>query len=374
MGDTGRLTEMDEFPRHQVGGTFDSVVSDSVHWNDGFYFTLGDEITGTTLFSAIRLHPNTDIIDGFACVSTDGRQHNLRWSRRLRPRIDEIAVGPLTLQIHQPLHLLQLTCSNNAFGISFDLTWEGLHDPYLEERIVRYAGGRKVYDRTNYDQCCAVSGTLTVGERTFDVNPNSWVGVRDHSWGLSRTGGPPSPSIAPHPARDPRRGFAMRQWTMIRMPDRVLFWQFHLQHDETFEQLEAVVIPLDGSAPWAYVDAMAEATRMGDSPRALNTRVSLTRPNGMIDRYELTPVSWPVYLQGGGYHDGFVDRLGRGVYRGEDHGEGEIWDVNRATGVTDPAGWFTQRPDAWAEHFARCVNLDDSKDHGFGHLECVLST
>ena len=71
MTDAGRLTRMDEYPRHQVGGTFDSVVSDSVHWNDGFYFTLGDEATGATLFAAIRLYPNTDVIDGFACVTVD---------------------------------------------------------------------------------------------------------------------------------------------------------------------------------------------------------------------------------------------------------------------------------------------------------------
>ena len=71
MTDAGRLTRMDEYPRHQVGGTFDSVVSDSVHWNDGFYFTLGDEATGATLFAAIRLYPNTDVIDGFACVTID---------------------------------------------------------------------------------------------------------------------------------------------------------------------------------------------------------------------------------------------------------------------------------------------------------------
>ena len=46
MTSAGRLTRMDEYPRHQIGGTFDAVVSDSVHWNDGFYFTLGDEETG----------------------------------------------------------------------------------------------------------------------------------------------------------------------------------------------------------------------------------------------------------------------------------------------------------------------------------------
>lgn len=373
MSDAGRLTWMDEYPRHQVGGTFDSVVSDSVHWNDGFYFTLGDEATGASLFAALRLYANTDVMDGFAVASVDGRQHNMRWSRRLRPRIDDLAVGPLRLDIVEPLSRLRLTATDNPYGITFDLDWLGLHEPYLEDRIVRYSGGRKVYDRTNYDQCCDVSGTITVGDRTLAVDPSTWVGVRDHSWGMGRTGGASSSAIAPDAGRDPRRGFAMRQWTMIRMPDRVLFWQFHLQHDGSFEPLEAVVIPRDGSPAWRYVDAQADAVRAGESPRALSSRVDLTRPDGSIDRYELTAVGAPVYLQGGGYHDGFADRQGRGVFRGEEHHEGEVWDVSHPVDVGDPAGWFRQRPDAWAEQFATCVNLDDADDRGFGHLECVLA-
>ena len=374
MTDAGRLTRMDEYPRHQVGGTFDSVVSDSVHWNDGFYFTLGDEATGASLFAALRLYANTDVMDGFACVTLDGRQHNARWSRRLRPANDDLAVGPLRLDIVEPLAHLRLSCAENPLGIAFDLSWEGLHEPYLEDRIVRYSGGRKVYDRTNYDQCCAVTGTITVAGRTLEVSPQSWIGVRDHSWGLGRTGGAASASIAPDAGRDPRRGFAMRQWTMVRMPDRVMFWQFHQQPDGSFDAPESVVIPLDPSQPrWSYVDVTAEATRVDGLPRAARTRVAFTRPDGGIDRFELTPVGSPVYLQGGGYHDGFADRLGRGVYRGDDHAEGETWDVTHPIEVGDPQGWFRQRPDAWAEHFATCVNLDDPDDRGFGHLECVLA-
>ena len=375
MTEPGRLTRMDEYPRHQVGGTFDSVVSDSVHWNDGFYFTLGDEATGTTLFAALRLYPNTDVMDGFACVTVDGRQYNARWSRRLRPQIDDLAVGPLALQIVEPLTRLRLTCDDNPLGISFEIDWSGLHEPYLEDRIVRYSNGRKVYDRTNYDQCGEVSGWLRVDGRGIAIDPTTWVGVRDHSWGLGRTGGASAPSIAPDTGRDPRRGFAMRQWTMIRMPDRVMFWQFHQQPDGSFDAPESIVIPLDGSQPrWSYVEVeSADATRIDGLPRAQSCRVAFARPDGGTDRYELTPVGWPVYLQGGGYHDGFADRLGRGVYRGDDHAEGEVWDVTHPVEVGDPTGWFRQRPDAWAEHFATCVNLDDPADRGFGHLECVLA-
>lgn len=374
MTDPGRLTLMDEYPRHQVGGTFDTVVSDSVHWNDGFYFTLGDQSTGTTLFAAIRLYPNTDVMDAFACATTGNMQHNARWSRRLRPNNDDISVGPLSLEIIEPLRTLRLRCDDNEFGITFDTTWTGLHEPHLEDRIVRYSGGRKVYDRTNYDQCCEVTGTLTVAGTTVDVNERTWIGVRDHSWGMGRTGGAAASSIAPVTERDPRRGFAMRQWTMMRMPDRVLFWQFHQQADGSAHDIEAVVIPLDASKPrWRYVAGQAEAERIDGLPRAKSSTVHLTREDGTVDSFLLTPTSRPVYLQGGGYHDGFSDRLGRGVYRGENHAEGEVWDVSHPVEVVDPQGWFRQRPDAWAEEFATCVNLADPSDAGFGHMECVLA-
>lgn len=373
MVDPGRLTRMDEYPRHQVGGTFDSVDSDSPHWNDGFYFTLGDEESGASLWVALRLHANTDVLDGFACSVIDGRQHNLRWSRRLRPRNDDISVGPLSLQIIRPLEELRLSCADNEYGISFDLTWTGLHEPHLEDRIVRYSGGRKVYDRTNYDQVCEVTGTLTVDGRTFEVSPATWIGVRDHSWGIGRTGGT-SDGVAPTAGRDPRRGFAMRQWTMVRMPDRVMFWQFHQQADDSVDGFEAVVIPLDPSQPrWHYASGHATAARVDGLPRAAHTMVELTRTDGTVDQFLLTPVGWPAYLQGGGYHDGFNDRRGRGVFRGEEHHEGEVWDVSHPVDVVDPAGWFAPRPDAWAEHYATCVNLQDPADRGFGHLECVLA-
>ncbi|MDI1288730.1 MAG: hypothetical protein PSX37_02105, partial [bacterium] len=239
----------------------------------------------------------------------------------------------------------------------------------------RYSGGRKVYDRSNYDQCCEVTGTISVAGKELFVDPATWVGVRDHSWGHGRTGGAPSPAIAPDASRDPRRGFTMRQWTMIRMPDRVMFWQFHEQPDGTFDPFESIVIPRDASIErWSYTPISVEKVEVDAEHRAKSIRMTMARPDGTVDRFELNAVGAPVYLQGGGYHDGFSDRLGRGVFRGEDHGEGEVWDVSDPVDVGDDAGWFRQRPDAWAEQFASCTNLDDPSDHGFGHLECVIAS
>jgi hypothetical protein len=370
-----RLTRLDEWPRHQLGATFDTVASDSPHWNDGYYFTLGDADSGITLFSGLRVYPNTDVMDAYVCLVVDGQQHNVRWSRRLRPRIDDLAVGPFAVEILEPLQVLRTHCGDSRYGVGYELTWTGHHPPYLEDEVVRRSGGRLVYHRNNYDQCCAVEGRITVGNRVIDVGGPSWVGVRDHSWGLGRTGGAPAPSIAPLADVDPRRAFAVRQWTMMKMPDRVLFWQLHQRANGSFSQLEARVLPLTGStrAIREYADATLEHDTVDRFPRLRSAIVSLVAEDGRRERFRLDPVGQPAYLQGGGYHEGFDDGLGRGVYRGDDHGEGEVWDVSHPSEVGDPSGLFRPRRDAWAEQFARCTNLDDPADAGFGHLECVIT-
>ena len=97
----------------------------------------------------------------------------------------------------------------------------------------------------------------------------------------------------------------------------------------------------------------------------------LTRPDGALERYRIEPISYPVYLQGGGYFAGFDDGLGRGVYRGDEHEEHEVWTIDRGVAVDEPKGIRLDRHH-YAEAWGRCTNLDDPTDTGTGHLECVV--
>jgi hypothetical protein len=102
--------------------------------------------------------------------------------------------------------------------------------------------------------------------------------------------------------------------------------------------------------------------------------VAFERHGGRTDRFGIEVVSRPLYMQGGGYWGGFSDGLGRGIYRGEDHVEGEIWDVAHPTRVYDLSGNpVSQRQGAWAETFARFENLEDPEEKGLGLLECVIA-
>ena len=384
-----QLTRFDEFPRHQIGGSFDMVADGSPHWSDGYYFTMGDDAGRFAWFMGFRLHPNTDVLDAFVCVSADGQQHNMRWSRRLRPNIDDLECGPLSVQVIEGLRTLRTICAPNEWGQSFDLTWTGWAPPYNEDRVIVIVNGRVQSDRSNFDQCSLVSGWFEVAGQRVDVN--DWTGVRDHSWGIGNsTGGPRSSAIAPAPVSAPSpapatpsalempRTIGLRQWCVFRMPDRVLFWQFHHPGgDGTWSKFESqCMFPYgDPRQPFAYVDVTHRMRWRDDGsgpmPRMADGEVHLTRADGGVERYRIEPISYPVYLQGGGYHRGYDDGLGRGVYRGEFVSEGEVWQIDRGIGVVEPKG-VRLEPHHYAEAWGRCTNLDDPTDLGTGHLECVL--
>lgn len=369
------LTKLDEWPRHQAGGTFDVVVDGSPHWSDGYYFCTGDDRGSLALFAGFRLYSNNDVLDAFTCVTRGGRQRNMRWSRRLRPRIDDLDCGPIHVEILEPLRSLRIVAAENEYGIAYDLRFDGVAPPYNEERTISIVNGRLHSDRSNYDQCSTVHGWIDLGDGRLEVD--GWTGVRDHSWGIgNNTGGPRSAAIAP--PLDPAPPIGLRQWCVFRLPGRAIFWQFHEDAAGEQTKLETRCMPTYGGVcgGFSYTGLRAQLEWVTEDGlplrRMRSATVELDRPQGGVERYLIEPLSGPVYLQGGGYWAGFDDGLGRGVYRGDLHHEGEDWDVSHPTCVVEPKGIMALRADSWAQQWARCTSLDDPSVSGTGHLECVV--
>jgi hypothetical protein len=212
------------------------------------------------------------------------------------------------------------------------------------------------------------------GER---IEVDGWTGVRDHSWGIgNNTGGPRSTAVAPLP--NPPAPPGLRQWCVFRLPDRSVYWQFHHPGTGPYTKFESrCMFPYaDDRESFAYtaIDhevSFVRSDRGAAVPRLSSGVVRLTRPGGIVERYAIEPISYPVYLQGGGYFAGFDDGLGRGVYRGDLHAEGETWEIDRVITVETPHPVELNRAH-YAEAWGRCTNLDDPADTGTGHLECVV--
>lgn len=379
-----KLTKLDEWPLHQTLDTFDTVATAAQNWSDGFWNCVGDREGRVNLITAIRFYQNTNVADGFACISLDdGKQYNLRCSRRLRPRIDELDVGPLWMEIIEGLRSLRFGCRENDHGIEFDLSWEASAPAWDETSgETGIVDGRIAFQRSNYVQLGHVSGNLRVAGREFEVG-SDWVGARDHSWGLggdSGTGGLIGKFVAPPGGvrlQSHKPSFGMRHWALVRFPKRSIYYWLHHSNQGVIDPFKSHIgYPIESNRGGsAYQSARIESAEFKDGRRRLERAVvGLQRHDGHADRFGIEVVSRPLYMQGGGYWGGFDDGLGRGIYRGEAHLEGEVWDVSQPTEVRDLDGQLVpQRQGAWAETFARFENLDDPEEKGLGLLECVIA-
>ena len=141
------LTNHDEYLVHQVTDTLASVVSGDKHWQDGHYICISDTEGEVSLIGTVRLYQNNDVLEGFLCVRHEGKQYNLRVSRRLRPDMDHWGAGPLRIEIPKPMEAIRLVAEENDFGIACDLTCFTTAVPYEDIPTETRVEGRLVASR-----------------------------------------------------------------------------------------------------------------------------------------------------------------------------------------------------------------------------------
>jgi hypothetical protein len=359
------LLRFDEYPYHQITTSFAGVAGTDPAWNDGHYICAADRYGRVCLASTVRLYANNDVLDGFVCIRHEGRQHNIRLSRRLRPAMDDLAVGPLRIELVEPMRALRLVLEENEFGISLDLMCRGGTVPYEDPTEVTRIDGRLVSERATYELAGACEGWVQVGGARYDLDPAAASFFRNHSWGYQAGRGGPRLYAAPAPGAK-RRVLGVRQWVLFDMPGHAGF--YFVDPSGRAASGKGAIMHADRFVPVTNVE---HDLRFYDGGRRLRGGTfQLTDAEGTVRRYEVTDLGW-VYPQGGGYFGGFDDGLGQGVYRGDYHAEGEVWDVSHPTEIVDEAGKTFEFDHAWAQNFTR---LTSDGATGLAHFECVVIT
>ena len=355
------LLGFDEYPFHQITETFAGVSGSDPSWNDGHYVCAADADGQIALTSNVRLYTNNDVIDGFVCIRHDGRQHNIRLSRRLRPDVASLQVGPLRLEILEPLRSVRLVLEDNAHGIALDLTCRSVGAPYMGPIEKTRVDGRLLGERATYEVAGAADGWVDVGGERFVLHPETSSFFRNHSWGYQPgRGGPRHGAPAPS-SRKP----GIRQWVLFHAGDHSGFY-FEDPSGRAAAGRGALLLA-DRALPVASVEHQLEFYDGG--LRVRRGSFELTDVEGGKRSYGFEDMGW-VYCQGGGYFGGFNDCLGQGVYRGEFHVEGEVWDVRDPTKIVDASGRVFEFDHAWAENFVKLSGPDGRS--GLAHFECVV--
>ncbi len=192
------LTKYDEFVCHQIVATFDSVETSAREWTERLWFCAHDITGKMMLVAGFGFYPNRNIIDAFACLSVEGKtQYNVRASRELRPRIDEVEVGPFSYQVIEPLKRLRWLLADNEHGLSYDIEFQATMLAHEEEPQIGRFRGRVEENVKRYFQVGRPAGWIEIKGQTYRVDKGNWRAERDHSWGIRRGGGVPETGVQP---------------------------------------------------------------------------------------------------------------------------------------------------------------------------------
>lgn len=368
------LTKVDEFPVHQTTDTFAAVLSGDKHWNDGHYICLCDSEGEIQLASTVRLYQNNDVLDGFVCIRHEGNQYNFRVSRRLRPNIDHYGAGPLRIELLEPMKAIRLVLEENDYGIACDVVCHTVGVPYQGPLSALRIEGRLIYERMTYEIAGRAEGWVAVGGKQYTLTRDRAAFFRNHSWGFLPGRGGPRLHGAPPPVPPGPRG--LRNWVLYSMPDHSGFWEFiedetgtkwsgaYRAIDGAFQPMTGAILHEDGSIP--VTDITHDLTFYDGTARLKGGSVGITDSRGTRREFTIEDMGW-VYCQGGGYFGGFKDRLGQGVYRGEYHEEGEVWDCHHPVKIIE-GGEELDFGTVLAESFVR---LRSGNKVALAHFECA---
>ncbi len=179
------LTKGDDFPIHQTSEPIAYSGSDRNFYDRYFFNGYGED--GAVFFAvAFGVYPHLNIADASFCLIRDGVQTCLHASRWLGMERMDLAVGPIAIEVLEPLQKLRITVDAPDQGVKADLVFTGRAFPVEEPRFVRRNGPRLMMDYTRLTQNGRYAGWIEVDGKRQDVEGFS--GTRDRSWGIRPIG------------------------------------------------------------------------------------------------------------------------------------------------------------------------------------------
>jgi hypothetical protein len=315
---------LDEFPAHQLPVSFAQVGTTDRNFYDRSYFNAYGTASQTLLLTGLGVYPNLGVTDAYATVRRGDTQWAVRFSDaltddRLNPR-----VGGYRIEVLEPLKRLRLVCDGDAHGLGFDLTWEGTFPAVDEPPHVVRSGRRTTIDASRFAQLGTWSGTLRVAGDEIAVDPSSWVGVRDRSWGIRPVG----ESVPP--GRGPEKRFEGFWWVFltVKFDEYAVIVVLQEEPDGFRTQDHAVRVWPDGRQEHLgsadVTIAYAPGTRHPERARVV------LHPHGAPQlTLELDTTTAIALHVGAGY--GTDPDWRHGLWKGADHASGSVYDLTDPT-------------------------------------------
>lgn len=184
------LSPLDDYPVHQTALPLAQAGGGHPDFYDRFWF---NGYTEDFYFAvAMGLYPNRGVIDAAFSVVHEGVQRSVFASGPIPLDRSETVVGPVSIELVEPLRVNRVRVDAAEYGLIADLTAVARTAAYEEPRQTRYNGARLAMDVTRATQMVSWRGTVHAGGKELDFS-GPVLGTKDRSWGV-RSVGDPAPS------------------------------------------------------------------------------------------------------------------------------------------------------------------------------------
>jgi hypothetical protein len=336
------LSGLDDFPVHQIAEPIRHAGTSDRNFYDRYYFNGFDHEGSTMFVVGLGVYPNLGVMDAFVLVFRNGQHRVVRASRAL-DGADRLApeVGPISIEVLEPLEKLRVKCAPNEWGIELDAVWSGAMPAHDEPRHYVREHGRVIFDTARFAQTGGWDGHLVVDGERLSLAGSHWWGTRDRSWGVRPVGESEPPGIR---ASDPFSWFWI--YTPIRFRDHSILVIVQERRDGSRIMEEAVRVWTDGSGRYDWLGRPEHSLGFRPGSRFVTGgRLHLHSPGGSEIELVAEPLV-PVHIGiGTGY--GYDADWRHGMWQGPLVVQGFHLDTNtpegasRLMGIVDASARFT---------------------------------
>jgi hypothetical protein len=315
---TAMLTPFDDFPIHPSADPIAHPATADPNHYDRYWFNGAAKDGSFFIGGAMGHYPVRGVIDAAFSVVRDGVEYSL-FTSGIMPLDRRTAVGPLAVEVIEPMRTIRLTADRSAKGLGCDLIFRArtvaIEEP--RQRIVA-PDGVLVMDHTRLTQWGTWEGTIWIDDEVIEVDPATTVATRDRSWGVRPVG---QQLVTQRPGRVPQ---VFWHWLPLHFDDFCTHMALH-EHKSGERWLEAAMTlpllgenePACGHDPATHLTGLTYDIEWEPGRREMRSAVfTANRPDGSEVKIELEKL-YTFRMRGIGYTHPHWSH-------GSNHGELEI--------------------------------------------------
>jgi hypothetical protein len=320
------ITSFDDYCIHQTHEPVSQPSQSDRNFYDRYWFNGFDTSAAFMFEIGFGLYPNRRVMDGHFSVVIDGVQHSFHGSRRAPRDRAHTVVGPLSIEIVEPLRRVRVRLLPNETGIECDLTFSARSVAVEEPKNLMYDDGRLIMHNSRFTQFGCWDGHFAVAGVRTEVRGACTLGARDKSWGVRPVGEPEggAPGLT--------NGEPGVYWVWSPLDFGDICTQFNTFEDREGHptQLGACMLPTYAS-PDQVPDIESGLREMetarhrihwqSGTRRSRGAEIQLIEPGGVQHGITLEPLL-AFQMRGIGYSH---PEWGHGIWKGEEAIAGESW-------------------------------------------------